>query len=278
MLEVRGVRAGAGVDHRVVADLLERRVVPAAPQLVADVVVRRGRDPDRPRARRRVLEIDEDLLPVRLVVVRAVERGAVVVHEVEVQVLEHDPAVPRGRPGRGRRSADRPRGHAAYLTCAARGGAARDRAAQQQRGSEAGVDQPREQSDAGQPTGRAEDLPVGSVAPARELERAMGRWTRRRYRVSPGGAMAVASRSGVSSPGRDDDLPIAFGRPDEQIAFPQVTVDVRREEQLTVVVTDDRLVRAEELEVRGRDVFLDRDGHIPNRLALGPRKTSRTGR
>ena len=97
-LEVRGMRASTSVDDRVVADLHEGRVVPATPQLVPGVVVRRSRDPDRSRPIGSVLEVDEDLFPVGLVVVGAIERGAVVVHEVEVEVVKADPAGFTARP------------------------------------------------------------------------------------------------------------------------------------------------------------------------------------
>ena len=60
------------------------------------LVVRRGREPGGPRrAAGQLLEDDERLLPVRLVVVGAVERRAPVVHRVEEQVLEEDPAAAR---------------------------------------------------------------------------------------------------------------------------------------------------------------------------------------
>ena len=94
LLEVRRVRPGAGEDDRVVVLDVEGRVVPAAAQVVADVVVGGAAEPARDRAAAvDVLEHDERLLQVRLVVVRAEERRAPVVHGVDVQVLEHDPAV-----------------------------------------------------------------------------------------------------------------------------------------------------------------------------------------
>ena len=156
--------AAAGVDHRVRPLQLEIRVVPAAPQLVARVVVRRRRDPHRPGPVGRVLEVDEHLLPVRLVVVDPGEGRAVVVHEVEEQVLEADPAVPPH--------------HAAVVDVAvvlreclrvldlrATGRSAGNRPAHQQRSGEAGVDQPREQTHAGE-TGRRLEFAVGPVAAA----------------------------------------------------------------------------------------------------------------
>src|SRR5207342_1797965 len=49
-LEVRGVRACAGMDDRMVSLEPDVRIVPASPQIVARVVVRGAAEPDRPRA------------------------------------------------------------------------------------------------------------------------------------------------------------------------------------------------------------------------------------
>src|SRR5262249_58555115 len=68
LLEVAGVRAGPGEDHRMAVLDRDRRVVPAPPEVIAAVVVRCVGDPGwlwwPVRALR---QIDEDLLPVRLV-------------------------------------------------------------------------------------------------------------------------------------------------------------------------------------------------------------------
>ena len=109
-LEVGRVRPAAGVDDRVRPVLVQRRVVPAAPQVVADVVVGRAGDPDRDGALGRVVEEDEELLPVRLVVVGAGERRAPVVHRVEEHVVEDDPAVPPQDAGVVDVAGRRPRG------------------------------------------------------------------------------------------------------------------------------------------------------------------------
>ena len=96
-LEVGRVRAGARVDDRMAVDGLHPRVVPAAPQVVALLVVRRGAEPGRSQlAVVERLEDDEALLEVGLVVVGALEGRAPVVHRVEEHVVEDDPADLRG--------------------------------------------------------------------------------------------------------------------------------------------------------------------------------------
>ncbi len=245
-----------------VADLLERRVVPSSPQLVADEVVGRRRDPHRPRARRRVVQIDEDLLPVRLVVVRAVERRAVVVHEVEVQVLEDDPAVRADDPPVVDVGADRPRAHARTspaLPRRSRPGPCRAAAARQRRPRRPAVRTARRgpgDRARGRPAGRVGCASARARAAPWDAGRAAGTGSRPDARWRSRAGPVVSSPAGTTtSRSRSDD-------PTSRSHSAQVAVDVRREEQLAVVVTDDRLVRAEELEVRGRDVFLDRDGHI----------------
>ena len=171
LLHVRGVRPGARVDDDVLALRLELRVVPPAPQVRALLVVRGGGEPDRLHvAVRQLLQDDEGLLPVRLVVVGAVEGRAPVVHRVEEQVLEHDPAVladdaavvadPRVG-GADRLVLDRRR----------RRRAARDLAPHQERGHQAGVQHPREQAHAGEPSRRLEAGPIRPVVEPGELDR-----------------------------------------------------------------------------------------------------------
>ena len=219
------------------------RVVPSPAELVARVVVRRaaiqtGLGPSGASSRK-----TNDLLPVRLVVVGALECRAVVVHEVEVQVLEHDPAVGCGRRARSRRSAGRRSRHGAYLIWAAAavppGTVPRSRS----EAVNAGVDEPGEQPDAGQPAGAWKTGRSGRRRQRASSSGGSGCWTRRRNRVSPGGEAHVASRSGVSSPTGDESLAVALGRPDQQVALGEVAVDGGREEQLAVVVADDRARR-----------------------------------
>ena len=168
LLEVGGVRARPSEEHRVVAVLDQRRVVPAPAQVVAVVVVSGGRDPHRPRPLGSVLEVDEDLLPVRLVVVRTAKGRAVVVHEVEERVVQHDPAVaPHDAP-----VVDVARvggAHALVLDRRRGGRAARDRAPQQQRGREAGVHEAREEAHPRQPAGRPEAWSFGAARPALQI-------------------------------------------------------------------------------------------------------------
>ena len=199
LLEVRGVRATTREQHRVLAVERDGRVVPATPELVARVVVGGGRDPDRLGALGSVVQEHEHLLPVRLVVVGTTEGGAVVVHEVEEQVLEDDPAVPADDP-----TVIHDAGvllHRGGVLDLGRGGrAARHRAAQQQRDGEPGVHQAREQAHAGEPAGRVEVDPVGSAAASGSARcrrtasgRAGDRGSRRVVRCDPGCCRRSAS-------------------------------------------------------------------------------------
>lgn len=157
------VRARSDVDHRMVADPPQLRVVPAAPQVVARLVVRGHRHPRRPRPVRGLGEVDRDGLPVRLVVVHAAEGRAPVVHRVQEEVLEdhiaalaHDPAVV-GAAGRV---------HAALVQVGGRrGDAAGHRAAQEQRRAQQHVEDPAEQPDRGEPP-RLGDGRLGVGVPA----------------------------------------------------------------------------------------------------------------
>jgi len=93
------VRARPGEDHRVPAGhQREVGVVPAPPQVVPRLVVRREHHPARVRETVVVhlagaVEVDRHLLPVGLVLVHAAEARAPVVKRVEVPVLQHDPVL-----------------------------------------------------------------------------------------------------------------------------------------------------------------------------------------
>ena len=92
-LEIGRVRPRARVDDRMVVDGLETRVVPAAAQVVALLVVGCRAEPGRlHRAVLELLEHDEALLEVGFVIVGAVECRAPVVHRVEEHVVEDHPA------------------------------------------------------------------------------------------------------------------------------------------------------------------------------------------
>ena len=93
--EVAGrVRAGADVRHGMLADLLQLRIVPPAPQVVAGLLVRGVGHPLGPYlAGLRLREVDEDLLPVGLVVVGAEDVAPPVIESVEEPVPQHDPTV-----------------------------------------------------------------------------------------------------------------------------------------------------------------------------------------
>lgn len=72
--EIAAVRTGADKDHWVVAHLLDLGVIPAPPQVIADVVVRSKGHPLRLQVIAGVLcEVDTDHLPVTLVVVGAIK-------------------------------------------------------------------------------------------------------------------------------------------------------------------------------------------------------------
>ena len=96
--EVRGVGAGGRVDDRVLADLLDLRVVPAAAEVVAGEVVGGVGDPLGGLSVLRAGEVDAHHLPVGFVVVHSEKPRAPVVKRVEKPVLERGPAVPPENP------------------------------------------------------------------------------------------------------------------------------------------------------------------------------------
>ncbi len=75
-----------------VPDKADVRIVPTPAELVAAVVMSSAAEPNRSRSIRGVSEDDKGLLKVRLVVIRSGERRAPVIHEVEVEVVQNDPA------------------------------------------------------------------------------------------------------------------------------------------------------------------------------------------
>ena len=219
LLEIRRVRPGAREDHRVLAGLGQARIVPAPAQVVALLIVGRGAEPGRADiAVRQRLEDDEALFPVRLVVVRAVERGAPVVHRVEEQVVEDDPRPVAQDPsvvvglrvlgadvlvldrGRGRRPA-------------------RHAAAQEQRRDEAGIHQPRRQADPGQPAGGVELGRARTVPPAGQLHRVHRLGHEPQVLGVPGRRIVDGAQTfEVQLGGRDGDPGLAQGRALQEIA------------------------------------------------------------
>ena len=191
-LEVGRVRAGARVDDRVAVLRVEPRVVPAPAEVVALLVVGGGAEPGRLRGLvLELLEDDEALLPVRLVVVGAVERRAPVVHRVEEQVVEDDPALGPDDAAVVRDTrvalADR-----AIPPVGRGGGAAGDAPAQQERRHEPRVDEPRRQPDPGEATRapRSAAGPAGCASGrARPRSSAAGR------SAGTGGGRAAGRRS-----------------------------------------------------------------------------------
>ena len=91
------MRSSAGEHDRMPAtNQRQVWIVPAPPEIIADLVM--GGEHDPPREGRALLvcftgavEIDGHLLPVRLVLVHTGESGSPVVERVEVPVLAHDP-------------------------------------------------------------------------------------------------------------------------------------------------------------------------------------------
>ena len=132
--EVRGVRAGARVHDRVVADQLEvGAVVPAAAQIGAVEVVRRVGGPLRDQPAVVLVEVDGDHLPVRLVVVDAVEARSARGCRRRRTSTGRSSSRSGARPGPGRRSARPPRRISAYLSDRGGRGRARHVAAQEER-------------------------------------------------------------------------------------------------------------------------------------------------
>ena len=171
-LQVGRVRARTRVDHGVAVDQRQPRVVPTTTEVVPLLVVGRRAEPrglDPPVIER--LADHEALLPVGLVVVRAIERRPPVVHGVQEQVVEDDPATLPDHPA----VVDHPRvgGPDRVVPDGGCGrGAAGDAAPEQQREHEAGVHQAGDEPHAREPPRREERLLAGAVAPPGELERA----------------------------------------------------------------------------------------------------------
>ena len=256
------MRAGARVDDRVAVDGLEPRVVPAAAQVVALLVVGGRAEPGRLASSpsSSCLEDDEALLQVRLVVVGAVERRAPVVHRVEEHVVEDDPAALADDPA----VVDDPRVASPDRVVAHRGRggrAARDAAAQQQRGDQPGVDEPGGEADPGQPARGGEPLVLGPVPPAPSSSAFSGSGTKRRNWASPGGGSpTAASRSRSSSPAGMTTRPRAGSARSSRSHASTYDPVGHREEQLAVGEPEDRLVAAEELEVGRRRLTARRLG------------------
>ena len=219
------------------------RVVPAAPQVVARVVVRRAAEPARDGRRRRpaVLEDDERLLEVGLVVVRAEERRAPVVHAVDEQVVEDDPAVLPHDPA----VVDDPLVVLADRRVAWAAAAAVPPGTLPRTSSEplnpASTRRANRPTRARRPGARkSADRAAGSSAPATADPSARG--TNRRNRSSPGTGRSAARRSRVSSPAGDDDVR-PFARRPTAAGRRRATYVLRghREEVLALREADDRL-------------------------------------
>ena len=181
---------------------LHPRVVPASAEVVALLVVGGGAEPGRlHRAVVERLEDDEALLEVGLVIVGALERRPPVVHRVEEHVVQDDPAALANDPA----VVDDPRVARRIVVVALRRGggrAARDAAPQQQRGDEAGIDEPRRRGRPARGDPGAENRWCsGRPCQRRSSSADSGSGTNRRNCASPGGGSpTAASRSRFSSP------------------------------------------------------------------------------
>jgi hypothetical protein len=246
--EGAGVRARPGEHDRPRALALEFRIVPAAAQVVAVVIVRGEGHPGRLRGSVGALrKVDRDHLPVGLVVVDASERRAPVVHRVEVPVLQADVSA----------VADNASvvGEAARVELLAvdhlrrRGEPRRHLAAQKQRGTQPRVEQAAEHPGRCEPSGRAEALarhpPPAAVlrAPQRLLH-------------EPQEQLRVATENPFARQALERQLalwcqlgPLAAAYAGPEAALRDIWIDRRRQEQLPSRVSDHRLVRPQQCQV-----------------------------
>ena len=219
-------------------DDLKPRVVPAAAQVVALLVVGGRAEPGRlelPVVE--LLEDDEALLPVGLVVVGALERRAPVVHRVQEHVVEDDPAALADDPAvvddaRDPRRGSRRSAPTRRRPC--RPGPGRE----QERRDEPGVDEAGQQAHAAEPARRREDSGrPGRFRHRRELD-GLERLGDEPQELEPDRAArspAAARRSRSSVPaGIDHDFASRRVGPLEQVAVLDVRLGGHREEQLAV--------------------------------------------
>jgi len=223
----------------------------------------------RPTPLGRFLENHEDLFEIRLVVVGAEERRTPVVHRVDEQVVEHDPSVAPDDPA----VVDDPRiAFADPAVPLGSGGrrAAGDAASDEQRRVETGIDEPGEQADAGQAPGRAEVRSICPTVPPRQREPIHRVVNEPEIQLLAGPGTRLGQPVEVQLAGLRHE-PCRRSRPDrEEGARLHVGVGGHREEQLAVREPDDRLVRAQQIDVAG---------HAPSISGCsGPVASSRTDR
>ena len=260
------MRAGPGVDHRMVALAAQLRVVPAAAQVGTGEVVRRSSDPGRHHAAVFVgHQVDRDRLPVRLVIVDPVERRAPVVERIEVPVLQHcvapgaqHPAVggADGAGAVGRLLAglrERRRGEPVRRRDEATGNAAAD----EQREPDQRVDQPGQHTDRREPRLAPQAGPI-LPAPGRDLgpgELLLDEPQVERPVPVPDPGRREPVRCQL--PGRNEllDAPAAPAAPvvRPEAALREVRLDRHRQEQLTGGVAQHRFVGTQQCEI-GIDV------------------------
>ena len=231
-------------------DEREGGVVPAPPEVVADIVVGRATDPARHRVGigRARLEHDHRLFEVGLVVIRAEERRAPVVHRVHEHVVQDDPAVAP----LDTTVVDHPRIDLAdrlVLLRRDRRSPARDAAADKERGGEAGIDQASEQAHASQPARSAEARPVRAPVPAGKLDPVHRSGHEPEVALDPRlGQLFGESLEGQLT-SRHDDLGAAADRRAQEVAVFDIAGRRHREEQLAGGVPPDRLEPLQQLDV-----------------------------
>ena len=243
------MRAGARKHDCVVALTVKLGVIPTAPQIIAEIVVRGERDPRRSQTIFALGEVDNHRLPISLVIVDPVKGRAPVVHRVEVPVLQADvAALAHNSPVVGEpislevlavgdlRRGGQPRRHLAT---------------QEQRCSNAGVDEAAEHSGGGQAIRGTE--PVACTAPpAPVLRAAQGLLdeTQVELPVLMDDTLLTQAFEG-EFPCRRDESRSAGARASPRAALRHVRTDRRGKEQLPVGVTDNRLVASQQVQVRG---------------------------
>ena len=248
------MRPGAGVDDRVVTNEVELLGIVPAPSQVAPVVVVLGiRRPDRDGPAVGIgVEIEDHLLPIGLVVVRAVEPGSPVVEGVEEPVLE------RG-PGRGPHDAPVVRvlrtlgGHRPVSRDGAARQRARDLSPREEGDREHRVDEPRRVPDARQaPAVGVEADRLPALGPEEGCDIVS--------RSGSGHGHEVADRHAVGhlvGEGEVGECPLGPERPMASVPVGlhshgggEVGRDAHRQERLAIREAHHRLEGAQQLDVR----------------------------
>ena len=263
LAEVAGMGARAGVDDRVsLAGLLHFRIVPATAQVIAAEIMRGKRHPARLRRRISfVAEVDEDLFPVRFVIVDAMERRAPVIHGIEEQVVQDEIAsVPKDaaiiRPARIRTL------HAGVFHLRGRGGAAGHSPAEEQRQREYAVEDARQQPDALQAIGIWQSGAFRLLQPALivdGVQRLIHELQKEPMvlRNRPVCCQHIGSQLTLLRQQRRPALRIGHPQP----ALAEIPVHGAGKEHLAVGVAHDRLIKTEQFKIRHGATFVSRSAN-----------------